>query len=117
MTELYFRPGSLVIFEGLDRSGKTTQLKRLSLLDWAAPEPIFTHMPSGMSALSKSIYSLTENEKISSPLARQLLHLSCHAENIGSIADGRRRQRPLCSGNCMIASCCAGRRWAGGGPA
>ncbi len=95
MTELYFRPGSLVIFEGLDRSGKTTQLKRLSLLDWAAPEPIFTHMPSGMSALTKSIYSLTENEKISSPLARQLLHLSCHAENIGSIADGRRRHGVL----------------------
>jgi dTMP kinase len=89
MAELYFRPGSLVVFEGLDRSGKSTQLKRLSMLDWAAPEPIFTHMPSGMTTLTKNIYSLTENKQISSPFARQLLHLACHAENIASIADGR----------------------------
>ena len=89
MTRLYLRPGSLVVFEGLDRSGKSTQIKRLSMLDWEAPGPIFTHMPSGMMALTRSIYSLTENEKIGSPLARQLLHLACHAENIASIADGR----------------------------
>lgn len=91
MTELYFQPDSLVVFEGLDRSGKSTQLKRLAMLNWAAPGPVFIHMPSGMTALTKSIYSLTESEKISSPLARQLLHLACHAENIKSIADGRRQ--------------------------
>ena len=86
MSELYFRPGSLVVFEGLDRSGKSTQIKRLSMLNWKAPGPKFTHMPSGMTALTESIYELTENEKIGSPLARQLLHLACHAENIAPIA-------------------------------
>jgi dTMP kinase len=89
MTRLSFRPGSLVVFEGLDRSGKSTQLKRLSMLDWETPGPLFTHMPSGMTALTRSVYALTEHERITSPLARQLLHLACHAENIESIADGR----------------------------
>jgi protein-L-isoaspartate(D-aspartate) O-methyltransferase len=45
---LRLRPGSLIVFKGLDRSGKSTQIKRLSGLDWAMPGPRFTHMPSGM---------------------------------------------------------------------
>jgi dTMP kinase len=85
------RPGSLIVFEGLDRSGKSTQIERVSALDWAAPGPRFTHMPSGMTDLTSSIYSLTEHSQISSPLARQLLHIACHAENIGLIADARAR--------------------------
>ena len=88
---LHFRAGSLVVFEGLDRSGKSTQIKRLSTLDWAAPAPRFTHMPSGITDLTKNIYSLTENSQISSPLARQLLHIACHAENIEPIADTKVR--------------------------
>jgi hypothetical protein len=44
-----------------------------------------------MTELTSSIYSLTENSQISSPLARQLLHIACHAENIGPIADARAR--------------------------
>lgn len=35
------------------------------------------------------IYSLIENTQISSPLARQLLHIACHAENIGLIGEAR----------------------------
>jgi thymidylate kinase len=46
-------------------------------------------MPSGMTELTKSIYSLTEHQRIRSPLARQLLHLACHAENISSVIDAR----------------------------
>lgn len=88
---LHLRPGSLIVFEGLDRSGKSTQIKRLSALDWAAPGPRFTHMPSGLTDLTRDIYPLTENRQISSPLARQLLHIACHAENIGPIADARAR--------------------------
>ena len=61
----------------------------MSSLDWEAPGPSFTHMPSGMTELTKSIYSLTEHQRIRSPLARQLLHLACHAENISSIMDAR----------------------------
>ena len=91
MTSLQLRPGSLIVFEGLDRSGKSTQIKRLSALDWAVPGPGFIHMPSGMTDLTRNIYSLTENSQISSPLARQLLHLACHAENIRPIADARAR--------------------------
>lgn len=88
---LRLRPGSLIVFEGLDRSGKSTQIKRLSALDWAKPGPRFTHMPSGMTNLTRDIYALTENAQITSPLARQLLHVACHAENIGPIADARTR--------------------------
>lgn len=91
MTALQLRPGTLIVLEGLDRSGKSTQIERLSALDWAAPRPAFTHLPSGMTDLTGSIYSLTERNQINSPLARQLLHLACHAENIGPIADVRAR--------------------------
>lgn len=90
MHKMHFRPGSLVIFEGLDRSGKSTQRQRLSTLDWTAPAPLFTHMPSGLTRMTTSIYTLTEDFEIKSPLARQLLHLACHAENIAAIADARR---------------------------
>jgi thymidylate kinase len=88
---LHLRPGSLIVFEGLDRSGKSTQVKRLSELDWRAPGPRFTHMPSGLTELTGNIYSLTESSQISSPLARQLLHIACHAENIGPVSDARDR--------------------------
>jgi dTMP kinase len=91
MTSLQLRPGSLIVFEGLDRSGKSTQIKQMSALDWARPAPGFIHMPSGMTDLTRNIYSLTEKNQISSPLARQLLHMACHAENIGPIADARAR--------------------------
>lgn len=49
-------------------------------------------MPSGMTDLTRDIYSLTENRHISSSLARQLLHIACHAENIGPLAAARVRQ-------------------------
>jgi hypothetical protein len=77
------------VFEGLDRSGKSTQIKRLSALGWAMPGPEFIHMPTGMTDLTRNIYALTENSQISSPLARQLLHMACPAENIGPIAEAR----------------------------
>src|SRR5690349_5361670 len=68
MTSLQLRPGSLIVFEGLDRSGKSTQIKRLSALDWAVPGPGFIHLPSGLTDLTRNIYTLTENSQISSPL-------------------------------------------------
>ncbi|MGH3686710.1 MAG: dTMP kinase [Pseudonocardiaceae bacterium] len=86
------KPGSLVVLEGLDRSGKSTQRNRLSALGWAEPVPVFTHMPSGLTSLTKSIYRLTEEAEIHSPLARQLLHLTCHAENMPAITDARQRR-------------------------
>lgn len=85
------RPGSLVVFEGMDRSGKTTQATALRGLNWADPAPVFTHMPSGLTCLTEAVYRLTEDNPISSALARQLLHLACHAENMDALARARGR--------------------------
>jgi dTMP kinase len=79
---MQLRPGALIVLEGLDKTGKTTQRDRLASLPWADPAPIVTHMPSGLTPVTEAIYQLTEQHSISSPLARQLLHLACHAENV-----------------------------------
>jgi dTMP kinase len=84
---LQLASGALVIFEGLDRSGKSTQVQRLQEVPWGEPRPVFSHMPSGLTALTHKIYRLTENEPISSDLARQLLHLACHAENASALQE------------------------------
>ena len=86
---LSLRSGSLVVFEGLDRSGKFTQLSALTQLSWAELAPVFTHMPSGLTDLTKGVYRLTEDTPINSPLAWQLLHLACHAENIDAVSQAR----------------------------
>jgi thymidylate kinase len=91
MPPFSLRAGSLIVLEGLDRSGKSTQRSRLAGLNWSEPKPVFTHMPSGLSALTREIYALTETEQITSPLARQLLHLACHAENMNALTVARRR--------------------------
>lgn len=49
------------------------------------------HLPLGRSRLTEGIYRLTEQTPISPPLARQLLHLACHAENIDAISEARNR--------------------------
>ncbi|RSN52640.1 hypothetical protein DMH01_41445 [Amycolatopsis sp. WAC 04182] len=87
----HLRPGCLVVLEGLDRSGKSTQIERLRAQNWAGPHPTFAHMPSGLTVLTERIYGITEQDPITSPLARQLLHMACHAENIAALADARQR--------------------------
>jgi dTMP kinase len=91
MAPLLLRPGSLVVFEGLDRTGKSTQRHRLAGLQWAQPGPAFVHMPSGLTELTEGIYRLTEDQTIESPLARQLLHLACQAENMRALCEARTR--------------------------
>lgn len=49
-------------------------------------------MPSGLTELTKTIYETTERQKITSALARQLLHLACHAENLPALAEARRER-------------------------
>lgn len=88
------KPGALVVFEGLDRTGKSTQISRLRSASWSDPTPAFTHMPSGTTDLTKAIYRLTEDTVIDSPLARQLLHLACHAESLGPL-DTARQERAV----------------------
>ena len=78
-------PGSLIVFEGLDATGKSTQLQLISdacdEYDMITPKPMFTHQPSGGNAVGNAVYAVTENAEIASPLARQLLHLASHAEH------------------------------------
>lgn len=83
------RPGALVVLEGLDKAGKTTQRTALDSIHWTSPKPLVTHMPSGLTELTKAIYETTEHHRIASGLARQLLHLACHAENLPLLAAAR----------------------------
>lgn len=86
------RPGSLAVLEGLDRTGKSSQRRRLAAMDWAEPSPVFAHMPSGLTQLTERIYRLTEDQPIDSALARQLLHLACHAENMTALSEARQQR-------------------------
>lgn len=85
-------PGRLIVFEGLDNTGKSTQLERFEAACYRPTEathplydpiPMFTHQPSGATGVGPDIYSLTEGIDWShgSPLTRQLLHLAAHSEH------------------------------------
>jgi dTMP kinase len=76
--------GSVIVFEGLDKAGKSTQLERLRSRV-SAETTLFTHMPSGLTAFSRQLYSLLEEKPPGSGLARQLTHLASHSENISKI--------------------------------
>ena len=86
MTTYSMHPGSLVVLEGLDATGKSTQLAALEALAWDEPKPMFTHQPSGTSETSKQIYSITEKARDlkTHPITLQLLHLASHAEHYDS---------------------------------
>lgn len=71
-------PGKWVVLEGIDATGKSTQL---DLLAKKFPEAYCTHQPSGDSEVGKLVYELTERGSIRTSLARQLLHLASHAEH------------------------------------
>jgi dTMP kinase len=74
-------PGKVIVFEGLDKAGKSTQLELLKIR-FGTEHASFTHMPSGHTAFSQSLYRVLEHEPPSSGLARQLAHLACHHENM-----------------------------------
>ena len=84
------RPGALVVLEGLDKAGKSTQQAAFARVRWDPPEPLLVHMPSGLTDLTQALYNITERHAISSPLARQLLHLACHAENLPLLVEAQR---------------------------
>lgn len=81
-------PGSLAVFEGLDRAGKTTQLLKLSGMDWEHA-PAEAHMPSGVAGSTNDIYEVTEARKQDEPLAVQLLHLAAHVINMPNLMELR----------------------------
>jgi thymidylate kinase len=86
------RRGSFVVLEGLDKTGKSTQRQVLEDAHWESPAPLVTHMPSGLQNCSRDIYRITEENTIGSPLARQLLHLACHAENLPELRAAREQR-------------------------
>ena len=88
---MQLRTGTLVVFEGLDKTGKTTQREALRAYPWDPPAPVVTHMPSGLSAVTRAIYEATERERLTSPLGLQLLHLACHAESLPALSEARTR--------------------------
>ena len=79
------------MFEGMDKAGKTTQRDHFRALPWADPAPQFVHMPSGLTPLTTDMYRVLESVKPQSELARQLLHLACHAENVPAIRQQRQQ--------------------------
>ncbi|KAA6431349.1 hypothetical protein FQ330_11350 [Agrococcus sediminis] len=84
-TDLTIRRGAVIVFEGLDQTGKSTQLNRLrGSLD--AESTVFAHMPSGFTTFTERVYRALEgetaDEKPRSGLAQQLAHLACHAESV-----------------------------------
>jgi len=83
---LALNPGISVVLEGLDGTGKSTQLDMLKgALD--PNEVVFAHMPSGFTQFTRRVNEAleTEGEEPTSGLAKQLAHLACHAESIGQL--------------------------------
>ena len=88
MTRLALSPGTLVVLEGLDRTGKSTQSRALRQI----LEPTTTHhvhMPSGLSVFTDETYCMLESplRAPTSGIAKQLSHLACHAESVPRIQE------------------------------
>lgn len=88
----HIKPGAVVVLEGLDATGKTTQHEKMEracmgmgtgkapLFD---PMPLFLHMPSAGTHVGQAIYDMTETMGADlDPLARQFLHLASHAQSV-----------------------------------
>lgn len=89
---LSIKTDAVLVLEGLDGTGKTTQTERLERACMGmgqdgkplfVPEPRFAHMPSAGTHIGHAIYDLTETvgEDLD-PLARQFLHLASHAQSV-----------------------------------
>ncbi len=99
-THQTIRAGTSIVFEGLDRTGKSTQLDMLR--DALDPDSVvFAHMPSGFAPFTNRVYAALEAkdmngvvnqaEKPSSGLAQQLAHLACHAESMSHLVEATQR--------------------------
>lgn len=76
---MHIKPGNLIVFEGLDATGKSLQAGMLA--EACDPRPHHLHMPSGETELTQSIYKATEEADSMNDITRQLLHLAAHAEH------------------------------------
>ena len=73
---MQFRPGSVVVFEGLDRTVKTTHLQRHRDLKWATLAPSLVLMPSGFTKVTVIFTPERRPCRAHRRLRRQLLHLA-----------------------------------------
>lgn len=92
---LTIRSGAVIVFEGLDQTGKSTQLDRLQgSVDTGST--VFAHMPSGFTTFTERVYRALEgetpDEKPTSGLAQQLAHLACHAESVPGLKRAAEKQ-------------------------
>lgn len=88
MTTHTLKPGTLIVLEGLDKTGKSTQSRALrQILDPAST--LHVHMPSGMSTFTDEAYSMLESgfRAPASGVAKQLTHLACHAESVPRLVE------------------------------
>lgn len=88
MTTYSLKPGTLIVLEGLDKTGKSAQSEALRrVLDSSSARHV--HMPSGLSAFTDETYSMLESTLRAprSGIAKQLAHLACHAETVPSIQE------------------------------
>jgi len=69
--------GTVVVLEGIDATGKSTQME---LLQAQFPDEVFVHQPSGNTIVGELVYQLTESKQRLHPVTRQFLHLAAHAE-------------------------------------
>lgn len=81
------KDSTVICFEGLDATGKSTQMERLERacttdmeVPMFTPNPLFVHLPSGHTRLGTTVYDFTEQHKIKDPMARQHLHWAAHRE-------------------------------------
>lgn len=91
----HVKPGAVIVLEGLDATGKSTQHERMEracmgmghgtapLFD---PVPLFLHMPSAGTEVGQAVYEMTEAlTEALDPLARQFLHLASHAHSVKTL--------------------------------
>lgn len=86
MDPIQVNPRALIVFEGLDKAGKSTQVELLRRRT-AEGSATFPHMPSGETAFTQGVYRLLEDHPPRSGLGKQLAHLACHCENVPSIVE------------------------------
>lgn len=80
-----FGNSHLIVFEGLDATGKTTHADMFN----GADNLLVQHQPSDATGIGHEIYALTEAAsagarnagELLSPVAQQFLHLAAHAEH------------------------------------
>lgn len=81
------RPGLFLTFEGIDGSGKTTQMRRLAARLRAAGETVIELAEPGTTEIGKKIRSilLDPSHQMMSPVTEMLLYFAARAQTVDEI--------------------------------